>query len=571
LSENLLSSKLLFYTKDGFMKEFVVFLTLSSLVVSDSFAAPQENHVPGEIIIHFKSKLKPQFLDSISQVKVSLARFELLSARVLSPDSQLLLLKIADDAKLQSAIAKIENQEDVDFAEPNYKLKLSSELSDDPLFIKNWNLNNVGQATESGKTGKWGADINVLPLWRQGVVGNRKIIVAVVDTGIDWNHEDLRQNIFTNAGERDELATNGKDDDNNGYIDDIHGWNFVANNNQSQDDNRHGTHCAGIIGAVGNNGIGIVGVNWQVSLLPIKFINRDGEGATSDAIEGMRYAGLMGAKIFSNSWGGGEYSKALRLSIERANADGILFVAAAGNSKSNNDYRASYPANYKLPNIVSVGASNNLDEKAYFSNYGRGNVHVMAPGQEIYSTLPNNQYGPLSGTSMAAPQVSGIAALILSVNPDLSPLSIRERLIRTSEPLYSLKAFVQAQGRINAFNAINNIVPAIDHPSESEWQDFPFALESTHPYERNANSSQELKIIGARKIRLVFAKVDFERGLDFLRLEDKNKIIVDEISGNHENYVSDFVEGDKIKIKMHTNATNQQYGFRISKAQYTIE
>jgi subtilisin family serine protease len=200
-------------------------------------------------------------------------------------------------------------------------------------------LVNTGQKDSDaagGKEGTPGSDIHVAPLWQRGVTGSRDIVVAVIDTGMDRTHPDLMPNLYVNPGEAGALANNGVDDDGNGFVDDVSGWNFYAKNNNSNDDNRHGSHCSGTIGAAGNNGVGVVGVNWNVSLLPVKFLSGSGSGSTEGAVNAVNYATRMKVNVMSNSWGGGAPSQALKEAIEKANQAGILFVAAAGNDGSNN-------------------------------------------------------------------------------------------------------------------------------------------------------------------------------------------------------------------------------------------
>jgi subtilisin family serine protease len=253
-------------------------------------------------------------------------------------------------------------------------------------------------------------------------VGSSSTVVAVIDTGIDYSHPDLAQNVWVNPGE---VAGNGIDDDGNGYIDDIHGINSLTGSGNPFDDNGHGTHCAGTIGARGNNGLGVVGVNWDVKIVGLKFLNSGGGGSIFGAIKAIDYMidiksryGLN-LKVSNNSWGGPGYSKALEDAIGRALAADIVFVAAAGNEANNNDYLPAYPANYDLPNVISVAAVDRYKELTFFSNFGQS-VDLAAPGMSILSTLPGNRYGSLSGTSMATPHVAGAIALLSSSNPALS-------------------------------------------------------------------------------------------------------------------------------------------------------
>ncbi len=245
--------------------------------------------------------------------------------------------------------------------------------------------------------------------------GSSAVTVAVIDSGVDYFHPDLRDNIAVNTAEKS--GTEGVDDDRNGFVDDTYGWDFYHDRPNGYDDNGHGTHCAGII-AAGKNGIGIRGVAPGVRILPVKFLGPDGSGDTVDAINAIDYAVARGARVLSNSWGGGGYSKLLDDAVQRAINKGVIFVAAAGNNAANNDGSPTYPADYA--GVISVGSSDSMDQKSSFSNYGKSSVDIFAPGTAILSTYPNGQYRVLSGTSMATPQVSGAIALALSLNSSLS-------------------------------------------------------------------------------------------------------------------------------------------------------
>jgi subtilisin family serine protease len=318
----------------------------------------------------------------------------------------------------------------------------------DPLFNEQWSLLNAGQ-----RAGKEGADVCATRAWTK-TRGSRKIVVAVIDTGVDYNHQDLNKNIWTRPAS---LAPYS--DEDLGDFDDKHGFDAADNDGDPMDDNGHGTHCAGIIGAEGDNSDGIAGVNWEVEIMPLKFLSRNGSGTTKDAIECINYvvarkkAGVN-VRIISASWGSMARSRALGDAIKRAGDEGILFIAAAGNSSTNNDTRPHYPSNYDLPNVLSVAALTRNDVLARFSNFGAKTVHIAAPGAEIMSTWPGNQYEEHSGTSMATPVVSGVAALILSVNPDLSMTDLRKRLLDTVDKLPALDGKVSSGGRVNAASAV---------------------------------------------------------------------------------------------------------------------
>ncbi|HEX8458172.1 MAG TPA: S8 family serine peptidase [Pyrinomonadaceae bacterium] len=318
----------------------------------------------------------------------------------------------------------------------------------DPLFGEQWSLLNTGQ-----RSGKSGADVCATRAWTK-TKGTRKVVVAVIDTGVDYTHQDLQKNIWTRPASLAPYT-----DEDLGDFDDRHGFDAADNDGDPMDDNGHGTHCAGIIGAEGDNSDGIAGVNWEVEIMPLKFLGRSGSGTTKDAIECINYvvarkkAGVN-VRIISASWGSTARSRALGDAIKRAGEEGILFIAAAGNSSTNNDARPHYPSNYDLPNVLSVAALTRNDVLARFSNYGAKTVHIAAPGAEIMSTWLGNQYEEHSGTSMATPVVSGVAALILSVNPDLSVTDLRKRLLETVDKLPALDGKVSSGGRVNAARAV---------------------------------------------------------------------------------------------------------------------
>ncbi len=254
-------------------------------------------------------------------------------------------------------------------------------LPNDPLFGQLWGLNNTGQTVKSS-TGSADADIDAPEAWST-TTGSSSVVVAVIDSGVDWHHPDLAANIWTNPGESCAgCASDGIDNDGNGYVDDVHGWDFVNNDNDPFDDNGHGTHVAGTIGASGSNGVGIAGVNWNVQIMPLKFIGANGQGTADDAVRAILYATRMGAVASNNSWGGEEFSQALEDAIADADAHGSLFVAAAGNSGKNTDTTPDYPSGFDLPNVITVGATDQNDVRAWFSNYGKQSVDLAAPGHE---------------------------------------------------------------------------------------------------------------------------------------------------------------------------------------------
>lgn len=331
--------------------------------------------------------------------------------------------------------------------------KETSVLMNDSAIQKNWGL--------MGTNGK--SDIRALRAWEISK-GSRDIVVAVIDTGIDLSHEDLRSNLWRNKGEigLDEKGrskeTNKIDDDGNGFIDDVHGWNFVSNNNKVKDHHGHGTHVAGIIGAEGGNGRGISGVSPKVNLMILKyydprFSNTDN---LKNTIKAIKYATKMGAKIINYSGGGTQYSQPEFNAIKQAKNKGILFVAAAGNESSNSNKYNYYPANYssKLNNIISVTAINRSTKVLSSSNWGDLTVHIAAPGENIFSTLPRNKYGHMTGTSQATAFVSGVASLIYAQNREFDYLAVKNQILSTADEKKSLKSKTMTSGKLNAWAAL---------------------------------------------------------------------------------------------------------------------
>ncbi|OUL37816.1 hypothetical protein BV372_00190 [Nostoc sp. T09] len=304
----------------------------------------------------------------------------------------------------------------------------------------------------------WGLNKIKAPAAWHYTRGSKNVVVAVVDTGVDYNHPDLAANIWTNSRE---IAGNGIDDDGNKYIDDIHGWDFGDGDNNPTEDHPlggHGTHVSGILGASGNNRLGVIGVSPNVSIMPTKhFSSSDTEGYLWDVPQGIYYAIDNGAKVINLSFGSSYFDQAQYDALKYAYDRGVLVIAAAGNSNQNTDTTPHYPANYDLPNIISVTATDKNDQLAYFSNFGVNSVDLAAPGVNIKSTLPNNQYAEWNGTSMAVPYVSGAAALLLATNPNLSVLDLRYALLSSVDQLNSLQGKTNTGGRLNVLKAYQQV------------------------------------------------------------------------------------------------------------------
>jgi subtilisin-like proprotein convertase family protein/subtilisin family serine protease len=357
--------------------------------------------------------------------------------------------------KATAALAQLAKHPAIEYAEYNYIVHALA-TPNDPSFGELWGLNNTGQAG-----GTAGADISALDAW-DVTTGSSDVIVGIIDTGIDYNHPDLAANVWRNPGE---IAGNGVDDDGNGYIDDVHGINAITGSGDPFDDNDHGTHCAGTIGGVGNNGVGVAGVNWNVSLIGLKFLSGSGSGSTDDAIEAINYAVALKSnhgidiRVLSNSWGGGGFSQALEDAIQAANDAGILFVAAAGNASSNNDTTDNFPSNYDVPNVLAVAATTRTDALSSFSNFGATTVDLGAPGSDILSTTPGNTYSVFSGTSMATPHVAGAAALVLSANNTLTVTELKDILMSSGDSIASLAGRTVSGKRLNVASALDQAGP----------------------------------------------------------------------------------------------------------------
>ena len=358
-------------------------------------------------------------------------------------------------ASLTEVVGWAAQNPSVAYVEPDFAIAQTS-VPNDPAFGSLWNLHNIGQAG-----GLVDADIDAPEAWST-TTGSRDVVVAVIDTGVDYTHLDLAANIWRNPGE---IANDGIDNDGNGYVDDVSGWDFANRDADPMDDNGHGTHVAGTIGAVGGNSTGVVGVNWLVSIMPLKFLTASGSGSTSRAIAAINYATQMkrdfGINVVAsnNSWGGGGNSTALRDAIAAGGSQGILFVTAAGNESTNIDAIPSYPASYQDSAIISVAATNRLDQLAGFSNFGRTSVDIAAPGVSIYSTVPGNAYALYSGTSMAAPHVTGVVALVAAANPGASAAEIRAAILSTATPVSGLARKLATGGVLNAAAAVAAIQP----------------------------------------------------------------------------------------------------------------
>jgi subtilisin family serine protease len=377
------------------------------------------------------------------------------------------------------AIDRLNGSPDVLYAEPD-RTRHASVVPNDDFFGDEWGLNNTGQDV-NGTAGSPDADIDAPEAWDVST-GSQALTVAVIDSGMDSSLADLAPNRWTNPGESGAAATNGLDDDGDGVVDDTHGWDFVGNDNAPTDGNGHGTHVSGTIGARGNDGAGVAGVNWNVSLAPVRVLNNSGSGTVSNVIKAYDYVGAKGIRVANASLGGTSSSRAECEAI--AAAPNTLFVVAAGNDGTNNDINApatcagydpprsgAYPCGYNLPNVVCVAATDQNDVLASFSNFGATSVDLAAPGVDIVSTWPSARcsgdfgvsppcWAYLNGTSMATPHVTGVAALVLAAHPGDSVADLRQALLSSVDLKPALAGKTVTGGRLNAFAALTGAPPS---------------------------------------------------------------------------------------------------------------
>ncbi len=396
-------------------------------------AAPK--YVPGEILVKYKTGLKT--------TQKSVLRDEI-GGQVLHEMNFIGVehLQVRGMA-VEEAVARLSLDPRVEYVEPNYLWSLDV-VPNDTRYPEMYQLHNTGQTG-----GTPGADIRAEQAWAT-FTGDPNILVGVIDTGVDYTHPDLAANAWTNPGE---IPGNNVDDDGNGYVDDVHGYDFVNNDGDPFDDNEHGTHCSGTIAAVGNNALGTTGINWRAKIAGIKFLSASGSGSTANAVLGIQYAITIGCRLTSNSWGGGGFSQALLDAINAAGAAGQLFVASQGNASTNTDVSPSYPAAYDSPYIIGVAATDHNDQLASFSNYGATTCDLGAPGVDVLSLMPGGGYQLLSGTSMAGPHVSGACAFMFGRFPGMTNMQVKQRIMQFADPIPALTGRCVTGARLNLFMA----------------------------------------------------------------------------------------------------------------------
>ena len=437
----------------------------------------------------------------------------------------------------------------------------------DPDFNQSWGLLNEGQNISTLGAGLKGVDVGAVKAWQLGQ--SRKLgVIAILDSGIDLRHPDLQNNLWFN---KLELDPNGLDDDHNGFINDLNGWNFADNTAVVQDDNNHGTAVAGVLAADAKNGKGSRGLLENAQLMIVKILDQNGTGTTERAVKGIEYAVNNGAQVINASWGGTLFDQVLFDTIQWANDKGVLFVCAAGNEPKDNDTddRPIYPASFHIPNVVSVAAHDSIGELASFSSYGKKSVHLAAPGVAVYVPVREG-YRFVDGTSFAAPFVAAASSLLKSFEPNLSPSQLRERLIKNAVPMdYYTKEKLVSAGRLDVFSLLKNITtPSIATPTE--WKRIPKTIESQHPYLNDTYQVFEITQPDAKHLRAHFTKIDLEKSYDKIYLKDHQGKIAVTYTGSSEDFWSADVLGDVLKIELVTDFSNPKWGFSIDAVEYSL-
>lgn len=529
--------------------------------------------VPGQYVVKMKSGMSTMSARSL----VNILGADKVEA--ITPESHAFLVTRPSVETAAYSLQSLKQVSGIEYVEPNYIYKIQGTFEgtpNDAKFGDLWGMSNTGQVTPANSdegtpavTGIPGTDIGALQAWMI-TTGSKDVKIAVIDTGIDYTIPDLADNVWTN-----EVELNGKpsiDDDNNGCVDDIHGCNFAGNTGDPKDDHGHGSHVSGTIAASGNNGIGVAGVAWNATLVGVKFLDASGSGTLDNAVKSIDYATRVGVKLMSNSWGGGGFSQALLDSINRAKDAGILFVAAAGNDGTDNDASPAYPASYQADNIISVAAVDAAGNLADFSCYGKTSVHVAAPGVHVLSNVPAvasaTGFANWSGTSMATPHVSGVAALLMAQHPEQNYATIKSRIMAGARPLAALRGKMVTAGMLNAYYALTDTVAPMDPRDPFYWPRVAATASSSHPYEDNAKQSWTLTAPGAANIAVHFSTFDMEQGFDFVTLKDKAGNVIAKLSGAKGDFYSPVVAGDTVIIEMTSDGSVHKNGFDIVELAY---
>ena len=424
-----------------------VYVCLFWGILGISMPAHAQSYVPGEVIVKLKnSPGSPQTQQFFSKAQ---GQKQLVLKRSFT-NMKLYHFAGKPGQSVEEMVSDLQNDPNVEYAEPNYYVR-KKDLNG---LEQEYTLDEVQSLAENSPYLATGADIHVQELWESVSLPSTKPIVAIIDTGLDTNHQ-----VFTESNalwvNENEIPNNGIDDDNNGYVDDVNGWNFVHNTGYMLDDDGHGTHVSGIVLGVGQDIFESTLEESKINIMPLKFLDDQGVGSTSDAINAIYYAIENGAKILNNSWGGPNYSGALHEAIVYSYEQGVTFVAAAGNAGTDNDFYPMYPSSYDVPHVISVAATTDLDYLASFSNFGHSSVDLGSPGVFILSTIPGGGFGSSSGTSMAAPFISGVAAMMIIEQPEMLGYQVKDIVFNEADTIPQLATKITTESRVNAQAAVN--------------------------------------------------------------------------------------------------------------------
>ena len=422
------------------------FLVCMPMIMGSSEGGPE--HIPGQVIVGLADMVDLHTFDHLSSV---------VNGRMIDMDEghDTMLLEIGGRLSVDEAIMRLKREIGVTYAEPNYVIRIFA-TPNDPYYSYQYQYDQIDAPAAWDMT-----------------TGSAVIVVSDIDSGADLDHEDLAGNLWANPGE---IPGNGLDDDGNGYVDDVVGWDFHENDNDPSDvagmmNPGHGTHTSGLIGAVGNNAIGVTGVCWNVSIMIVRFINQMGMGTVYNAAKAINYSVDNGARVINASWGGFPDTETLRGAMEHAADNDVLIAIACGNGSlfgigQDNDEIPVFPTNYHYLNVISVAATDASDRKTSFSNFGRASVDIAAPGQNVPSTLPDDTYKVFSGTSMSSPIVAGAAALVLSAAPHLTAVEVRHFLLGSADRTADFAGITTSQGRLNIYRALASDLQLDDSDSD---------------------------------------------------------------------------------------------------------
>ena len=434
---------------------FVLLLVPALVAWAQATKGAKPEYVPGELLVGYRPGVAAAEVQSLhARIGATLARrFTFISTDY---------VKLPKGMTVEQGIAAYMRDGRVLFAEPNYKVHVLDApdlLPNDPLYPRQWAWSKIKAPKAWGQT-----------------TGSETVVAADIDTGVDYNHRDLAANMWRNPGE---IADDGIDNDGNDYVDDVYGIDVFNHDSDPMDDHGHGTHTSGTIGAVGNNGTDVVGANWTVKIMALKFLNSEGGGYTEDAITCLEYVTKMKTQFgihivaTNNSWGGGGWSQGLKAALDAAGRAGVIHCCAAGNSGSDNDSTPQYPASYDLNSTIAVAASGPHDDRADFSCFGATSVDLAAPGVRILSTFPGNRTKSYDGTSMATPHVTGACALIAATRPGIPVNAIKGIVLKNVDPLPQWTGLCVTGGRLNLYRCVTPCPQVVANTPETDVTGVP--------------------------------------------------------------------------------------------------